>query len=76
MKAKEPSPLAGALAGYTKARWPEAFSVPIDFGDPPGHTRQLQIPIGKYFHLLIEFVPQDIQCRSVGRNLSRELQIQ
>jgi hypothetical protein len=34
-----------ALAGYVKARWPEALGGPIDCGDRPGHTRQLQAPL-------------------------------
>jgi hypothetical protein len=34
-----------ALAGYAKARWPEALGGPIDCGEPPGHTRQLQITL-------------------------------
>lgn len=36
-----------ALAGYAKARWPEALSGPVDFGDRPGHTRQLQIGLAR-----------------------------
>lgn len=36
-----------ALAGYTKARWPEAMGGPTDFGELPGHTRQLQITLAR-----------------------------
>jgi hypothetical protein len=36
-----------ALAGYAKARWPEALGGPIDCGDRPGHTRQLQVPLAR-----------------------------
>jgi hypothetical protein len=36
-----------ALAGYAKARWPEALGGPIDRGDPPGHTRRLQVPLAR-----------------------------
>ncbi|CAM3871004.1 hypothetical protein [Mesobacillus zeae] len=36
-----------ALAGYTKLRWPEALDGPIDYGELPGHTRQLQITLGR-----------------------------
>lgn len=36
-----------ALAGYAKARWPEALGGPIDCGELPGHTRQLQITMGR-----------------------------
>lgn len=32
-----------ALAGYAKARWPEAMGGPIDYAELPGHTRQLQV---------------------------------
>lgn len=35
-----------ALAGYTKARWPEALSGPTDM-ELPGHTRNLQITLGR-----------------------------
>ncbi|MCJ8014719.1 hypothetical protein MUG84_23850 [Paenibacillus sp. KQZ6P-2] len=31
-----------ALAGYAKARWPEALGGPTDYEELPGHTRQLQ----------------------------------
>jgi hypothetical protein len=34
-----------AFAGYAKARWPEALEGPLDGGAPPGHTRQLQLPL-------------------------------
>ncbi|TMV42544.1 hypothetical protein FE783_37165 [Paenibacillus mesophilus] len=37
-----------ALAGYAKARWPEVLGGPIDCGDPPGHTRQLQIFLARF----------------------------
>ena len=36
-----------ALAGYAKARWPEALGGPIDRGDQPGHTRRLQVPLAR-----------------------------
>jgi len=36
-----------ALAGYAKARWPEALGGPIDCRQLPGHTRQLQITLGR-----------------------------
>lgn len=36
-----------ALAGYAKTRWPEALGGPIDYGELTGHTRQLQIPLGR-----------------------------
>ena len=36
-----------ALAGYASARWPDALGGPIDRGDPPGHTRGLQVPLGR-----------------------------
>lgn len=36
-----------ALAGYAKARWPEALGGPTDCGELPGHTRQLQITLAK-----------------------------
>lgn len=36
-----------ALAGYAKARWPEALGGPIDCGEVPGHTRQLQVTFGR-----------------------------
>ncbi|QED47905.1 hypothetical protein [Cytobacillus dafuensis] len=36
-----------ALAGYAKARWPEAVGGPIDCGELTGHTRQLQITLGR-----------------------------
>jgi len=36
-----------AFAGYAKARWPEALGGPIDRGDRPGHTRQLQVPLAR-----------------------------
>jgi hypothetical protein len=35
--------LSLGLAGYAKARWPEALGGPLEDGEPPGHTRQLQI---------------------------------
>jgi disulfide bond formation protein DsbB len=31
-----------ALAGYTRARWPEAVAGPLDPGQPAGHTRHVQ----------------------------------
>lgn len=31
-----------AFLGYAKARWPEALGGPMDYGELPGHTRQLQ----------------------------------
>ena len=36
-----------ALAGYAKARWLEALGGPIDCGELPGHTRQLQVPLAR-----------------------------
>ncbi|MDR6224400.1 hypothetical protein [Desmospora profundinema] len=36
-----------ALVGYVKARWPEALGGPTDFGELPGHTRQLQITLAR-----------------------------
>lgn len=36
-----------ALAGYAKARWPEALGGPIDVGERQGHSRQLQITLAK-----------------------------
>lgn len=36
-----------ALAGYAKARWPEALGGPLDCGDQPGHTRSLQVPLAR-----------------------------
>jgi hypothetical protein len=36
-----------ALAGYAKERWPEALGGPIDRGEPPGHTRRLQVPLAR-----------------------------
>jgi hypothetical protein len=36
-----------ALAGYARARWPEALGGPIDRGEGPGHTRELQVPLGR-----------------------------
>ncbi|MCC2326896.1 hypothetical protein [Bacillus wiedmannii] len=36
-----------ALAGYAKARWPEALGGPIDCVELPGHTRKLQITLGR-----------------------------
>lgn len=36
-----------ALAGYAKERWPEALGGPIDCGEVPGHTRQLQTALGR-----------------------------
>ena len=36
-----------ALAGYAKARWPEALGGPTDCGELPGHTRQLQTALGR-----------------------------
>ncbi|WP_238590919.1 hypothetical protein [Paenibacillus beijingensis] len=37
-----------ALAGYAKARWPEALGGPIDCGELPGHTRKLQITLARF----------------------------
>lgn len=37
--------LSLGLAGYAKARWPEALGGPIEYGEPLGHTRQLQITL-------------------------------
>lgn len=36
-----------ALAGYAKARWPEALGGPTDYAELPGHTRQLQITLAR-----------------------------
>jgi hypothetical protein len=36
-----------AFAGYAKARWPEALGGPLDAGEPAGHTRRLQLPLGR-----------------------------
>jgi hypothetical protein len=36
-----------ALAGYAKARWPEALGGSIDCGEVPGHTRQLQMTLAR-----------------------------
>ena len=36
-----------ALAGYARERWPEALGGPIDRGERPGHTRELQVPLGR-----------------------------
>lgn len=36
-----------ALAGYAKARWPEALSGPADFTAGPGHSQQLQITLAR-----------------------------
>ncbi|MDN4525912.1 hypothetical protein [Fictibacillus fluitans] len=36
-----------ALAGYVKARWPEALTGPIDYGELHGDNRQLQVKLGK-----------------------------
>jgi len=36
-----------ALAGYVKARWPEAMGGPTDCGERPGHTGQLQITLAR-----------------------------
>ncbi|UUS34564.1 MULTISPECIES: hypothetical protein [Streptomyces] len=33
------------LAGYAKARWPEALGGPTDYAERPGSTRQLQISL-------------------------------
>lgn len=33
------------LAGYAKARWPEALGGPTDYAERPGNTRQLQISL-------------------------------
>lgn len=38
-----------ALAGYVKARWPEALDGPTDYGEQPGHTRQLQVTLARIF---------------------------
>jgi hypothetical protein len=37
-----------ALAGYAKARWPEALGGPIDCRELPGNTRQLQISLARF----------------------------
>ncbi len=37
-----------AFAGYAKARWPEALGGPIYYGDRPGHTRRLQLPLARF----------------------------
>ena len=37
-----------ALAGYAKARWPEALGGPIDCGELPGNTRKLQITLARF----------------------------
>ncbi|CAG7658704.1 hypothetical protein ACFQI7_36175 [Paenibacillus allorhizosphaerae] len=36
-----------ALAGYAKARWPEALGGPTAYAELLGHTRQLQITLAK-----------------------------
>ena len=36
-----------AFAGYAKARWPQALGGPLDAGNAPGHTRQLQLPLAR-----------------------------
>jgi hypothetical protein len=36
-----------ALAGYTRARWPEAVSGPLDVGMPAGATRDLQFVLAR-----------------------------
>jgi hypothetical protein len=36
-----------ALAGYTRARWPEAVGGPLDAGAWPGQTRDLQIVLAR-----------------------------
>ncbi|MFI8437991.1 hypothetical protein ACIGJO_30485 [Streptomyces sp. NPDC079020] len=36
-----------ALAGYARARWPEALSGPVDCGDAPGGTRALQTTVAR-----------------------------
>jgi hypothetical protein len=36
-----------ALAGYARARWPEALGGPIDRGEGPGHTRELQVSLAR-----------------------------
>ncbi|WNQ14281.1 hypothetical protein MJA45_18355 [Paenibacillus aurantius] len=36
-----------ALAGYAKARWPEALGGSTESGKLQGHTRQLQIPLAR-----------------------------
>lgn len=36
-----------ALAGYAKARWPEALGGTTDLGELPGHTRELQTTLGR-----------------------------
>ncbi|WP_169091304.1 hypothetical protein [Paenibacillus sp. PL91] len=37
-----------ALAGYAKARWPEALGGPNDCGKLPGETRKLQITLAQF----------------------------
>jgi hypothetical protein len=37
-----------ALAGYARARWPEALGGPTDCGQPPGNTRQLQTTLAGF----------------------------
>ncbi|MGW2183903.1 hypothetical protein ACWCXX_39200 [Streptomyces sp. NPDC001732] len=36
-----------ALAGYARARWPEALSGPTDCGEAPGNTRALQTTVAR-----------------------------
>ncbi|WP_454353049.1 hypothetical protein [Streptomyces calvus] len=36
-----------ALAGYAKARWPEALGGPLAFDEPVGGTRQLQVTLAR-----------------------------
>ncbi|WP_069813350.1 hypothetical protein [Streptomyces sp. TP-A0874] len=36
-----------ALAGYAKARWPEALGGPLSFDEPAGGTRELQVTLAK-----------------------------
>lgn len=37
-----------ALAGYAKARWPEALGGPLVYGDQPGHTQRLQLSLARF----------------------------
>lgn len=36
-----------ALAGYSRARWPEAVSGPLETGERSGHTRDPQAPLAR-----------------------------
>lgn len=36
-----------ALAGYVKARWPEAMGGPLDYPEQVGNTRQLQVTLAR-----------------------------